>query len=62
MRDVMNKYAPNTYYCKYPNDVVCIEHQAKTFGGGSRVCGKLIFINFLIFISSWVIKHLLKHF
>ena len=32
VRDVCNKYAPGCYISKFPNDVVCKEHQGKTAG------------------------------
>ena len=32
IRDTCNKYAPNQYLTKFPNDVVCKEHGCKTSG------------------------------
>lgn len=32
VKDVLNKYAPNTFTCKFPNDVICKEHERKISG------------------------------
>lgn len=32
IRDIANKYAPDCYFSKFPNDVVCKEHGSKTSG------------------------------
>lgn len=32
LRDVLNKYAPGAFACKFPNDVICKEHDCKIAG------------------------------
>lgn len=46
IRDVANKYAPDEFFIKHPNDLVCRKHQAKTAGIVCRRQGKYCIMYF----------------
>lgn len=48
LRDTMNKYAPGQYMRKFPNDIVCVEHTAKSGGVLCRKEGKFCLLVYTI--------------
>lgn len=60
IRDVLNKYAPDAFACKFPNDVICKAHESKIAGLCSIPTPRFVTTGFVMNLIAAPPEHLLR--